>query len=257
MEKTLNLIEKMSIRPTERKESAFSAVEAPPSDLELKIKQAKGIYYYMLMFLGIDYLLSVLIITNESNFFSDDDNEYTLFIIKIICLTAFFLFFLISLYFFILRLTKIIKYIYIFFAFIYYLFELFLNIKDLVEDFSDTDWADVVFFLCALFTIIPRLFFFYNIDLLIIKILEIDDCKRGEEHDNFRENLENKMERGEDTNWSKTSLPTEKRQTSQFLSGNTIGKPNKFNTENVIKENYEEEDNNEKDENNIDNENNV
>ena len=244
----------MSIRPTERKESAFSAVEAPPSDLELRIKEAKKIYYNMLIFLGIDYLLSVLIIIKESNLLSDDENDYTLLIIKTVSLTVFFLFFMISLCFFKLRLTKIIKYIYIIIVILYYLYELFVNVKGFIKEFSDTNWVDMVAFLFALLTIIPRIFFFYNIDLLIIKIVEIDDCRKGEEHDNFRENLENKMERGEDTNWSKTSLPTEKRQQSQFLSGKTINKHNKFNSSGeVIKENYEEEQDNDKDENNNDN----
>ncbi len=244
----------MSIRPTERKESAFSAVEAPPSDLELRIKEAKKIYYNMLIFLGIDYLLSVLIIIKESNLLSDDENDYTLLIIKTVSLTVFFLFLIISLCFFKLRLTKIIKYIYIIIVILYYLYELFVNVKGFIKEFSDTNWVDMVAFLFALLTIIPRIFFFYDVDLLIIKIVEIDDCRKGEEHDNFRENLENKMERGEDTNWSKTSLPTEKRQQSQFLSGKTINKHNKFNSSGeVIKENYEEEQDNDKDENNNDN----
>ena len=244
----------MSIRPTERKESAFSAVEAPPSDLELRIKEAKKIYYNMLIFLGIDYLLSVLIIIKESNLLSDDENDYTLLIIKTVSLTVFFLFLMISLCFFKLRLTKIIKYIYIIIVILYYLYELFVNVKGFIKEFSDTNWVDMVAFLFTLLTIIPRIFFFYDVDLLIIKIVEIDDCRKGEEHDNFRENLENKMERGEDTNWSKTSLPTEKRQQSQFLSGKTINKHNKFNSSGeVIKENYEEEQDNDKDENNNDN----
>jgi len=253
----------MSIRPSERKESAYSTVESPPTDLELKTKEAKAIYLFMLIFVGIDYFLSVLIIIKESYFFRNDkDNDITLFLIKTISITVFFLFIIISLVFFNLKLTKIIRYFYIIIVILYYVFEIFLNIKNFVTNFKDSDWMDILFFLFVLLTIIPRLFFFYNIDLLIIKINEIEDCKKGEEHDNFRENLENKMERGEDTNWSKTSLPSERKQQSQFLSGGANNKINKsYNDGNVytIKENYieEEQDNeNDKDENNIDNENN-
>ena len=48
----------MSIRPTERKESAYSTEEAPLTDRELKTKEAKVIYYMLLLFGGIDYILS-------------------------------------------------------------------------------------------------------------------------------------------------------------------------------------------------------
>ena len=102
----------------------------------------------------------------------------------------------------------------------------------------------MVFLVITLLIIIPRLIVYHFIKLLIIKINEIEDCKKGEEHDQFRQNLENKMERGENTNWSKTSLSSERKQQSQFLSG-TGNKHNKLNSQgNVypIKENYIEED---------------
>ena len=70
---------------------------------------------------------------------------------------------------------------------------------------------------------------------------EIEDFKNGEEHDKFREKLDNKMQRCE-TNWSRTSLPNEGRQQSQFIYKNNINNYNDINN-NIfsVKENYIEE----------------
>ena len=245
----------MSIRPTERKDSAYSAVESPPTDLELKTKEAKSRFYFMLIFIGIDYIMSVLIIINESYFFKDKENDIILFIIKISCLTVFLLLVIILTFLLKQKLTKIIRYVYIIVLGLYYLFEIVWNIKSFIDDFEGTDWVDLVFFFVILLTIIPRLFVFYNIDLLIIKINEIYDCKNGEEHDQFRQNLENKMEDRDNTNWSKTSLPAERKQQSQFLAGNANTK--KLNNDGnvyTIKENYIEEDKENEEENKKDNE---
>ena len=253
----------MSIRPTERKDSEYSAMETPPSDRELKERETKKKYYFILLFAGIDYILCVLIIINESNFFNTkEENDILLFIIKISCITIFFLFIVISLLFFKLKFTKIFKYIYLLISILYYLFQIFTNISNFISENSKGDWVDMLFFLFILLTIIPRIFLFYYIGLLILKLNEIYDIKKGEEHDKFRQNLENRMERG-DTNWSKTSLSSERKMPTQFLSGsNTSSKHKKLiSGENVIsiKENYieEEQDNeNENNENNNGNENN-
>ena len=251
----------MSIRPTERKDSEYSAMETPPSDREIKEKEAKAIYYIILLFAGIDYILSVLIIINESNFFNtEEENDVLLFIIKISSITIFFLFIIISLLLFKLKLTKVLKYIYLIMSILYYIFQIFTNLLNFINEYSKADWIDMLFFLFVLLTIIPRIFLFYYIGLLILKLNEIYDVKKGEEHDEFRQNLENKMERG-DTNWSKTSLSSERKMPTQFLSGNNSASKHKklISGENVItiKENYIEEDqDNENGENNNGNKNN-
>ena len=212
----------MSIRPTEKPESSYSTEEAPPTDRDLKTKEAKKIYYMLLLFAGIDYIISVLIIINESNFFdSEEENDYLSFIIKLSCFTAFMLFFLLSLFFFNLELTKVIKIVYIVIIIIYYCYEFYSIITLFFDEHFKSDWIDILFFIFVLLTVIPRILFFCYIDTLLKKLIEIDDIKKGEEHDKFRQNLENKMER-DDTNWSKTSLSSERKQQSQFISGNNL-----------------------------------
>ena len=243
----------MSIRPTERKEFAYSTEEAPPTDRELKTKEAKIIYYMLLLFGGIDYILSVLIIINKSNFFhSEEENNFILFTIELSSVTVFMIFILLSLFFFKLQLTKIIKYIYIIVGIIYYCYEILMAIANFVDDNYNSDWIDITFFIFIILTIVPRIFLFYYIGILIIKLNEIYDIKEGEEHDRLRQNLEKKMER-DDTNWSKTSLSSERRQQTQFLTGSANTNSNKLsNGENVvsIKENYVEEEQNNDEENN-------
>ena len=236
----------MSIRPTETPESSYLTEEIPPTDRELKTKEAKAIYYMLLLFVGIDYIISSLIIINESNFFdTDEENDYLSFIIKLIFITVFMLFVVLSLFFFNLQLTKIIKIVYLVIIIIYYCYEFYSIIALLMDDNLNSDWIDILFFIFVILTIVPRILFFCYIDTLIKKLIEVDDIKKGEEQDKFRQNLENKMER-DDTNWSKTSLTSERKQQSEFISGNVNNNYNKLsNEENFasIKENNNDNNN--------------
>ena len=60
-----------------------------------------------------------------------------------------------------------------------------------------------------LVSLAPKVLFFCYIDAYIVRLVEKYECQKGEEHEEFRQNLENKMERGDNTNWSKTSLSNE------------------------------------------------
>ena len=79
---------------------------------------------------------------------------------------------------------------------------------------DDVSLIDVIFLFLLLISIVPKLFFFCSIDGFIVKLLERNECQREEDHEDFRQNLENKMERGDNTNWSKTSLPNDPRRTT-------------------------------------------
>ena len=63
-------------------------------------------------------------------------------------------------------------------------------------------------------TIAPRLFFFCYIDAYIIALVQKYEYQKEEDHEKFKQDLENNMERGDNTNWSKTSLPNEPKRTS-------------------------------------------
>ena len=119
-----------------RQESAFSTGEIPLTDLQIMTKEAKEKYNHILIFASIDYIIIILIFLYESNFFNSNENNITLFLIKFISLTLFYIFIIISLLLLKYILAKIIKYIYIIFALIFYLIEIIINLKNLIKNYS-------------------------------------------------------------------------------------------------------------------------
>ena len=205
----------MSIRPTELKESVYESEDSDMTESEIKTEEVKKNYLLMILFIAIDYVITGVIIVHESNIFnSEADINYLFLIINGACLTAFFLFIIISLLFYKVCLSKIIKYLYIIILGAYFIYLLVLKIIYFVNHFDDVialDWAFLVF---LLLTIAPRLFFFCYIDAYIIALVQKYEYQKEEDHEKFKQDLENNMERGDNTNWSKTSLPNEPKRTS-------------------------------------------
>ena len=99
-----------------------------------------------------------------------------------------------------------------------------MTLINFINNFPEINWVDIVFLIIAPLTLPPRILFFYYTGPLIIKISEIDDIKKGEEQDKFRNDLENKMGR-DDTDWSKISLGGKTNKTlneSKNLNNNSI-----------------------------------
>ena len=200
----------MSIRPTEIKETIYESANSDMKDSEIKKQVAKKKYYFIILFTSIDYVIIICNILYESNiFYSDKENNYIFLIINAACFTAFFLFIIISLLCYNVCLSKIAKYLYIGLSSIYFIYLLVLKIIYFINNFSNIEHLDTIFLILLLITIVPKLFFFCYIDAYIVALVEKDECEKGEEHEDFRQNLENKMERGDNTNWSKTSMPND------------------------------------------------
>ena len=205
----------MSIHPTELKESVYESEDSDMTDSEIKTEEVKKNYLFMILFIAIDYVITGVIIVHESNIFnSEADINYLFLIINGACLTAFFLFIIISLLFYKVCLSKIIKYLYIIILGAYFVYLLVLKIIYFVNHFDDVIALDWVFLVLLLLTIAPRLFFFCYIDAYIIALVQKYEYQKEEDHEDFKQDLENKMERGDNTNWSKTSLPNEPKRTS-------------------------------------------
>ena len=205
----------MSIRPTELKESVYESEDSDMTESEIKTEEVKKNYLFMILFIVIDYVITGVIIVHESNIFNQEaDINYLFLIINGACLTAFFLFIIISLLFYKVCLSKIIKYLYIIILGAYFVYLLVLKIIYFVNHFDDVIALDWVFLVLLLLTIAPRLFFFCYIDAYIIALVQKYEYQKEEDHEDFKQDLENKMERGDNTNWSKTSLPNEPKRTS-------------------------------------------
>ena len=204
----------MSIRPTELKDSMYESVDSDMTESEIKKEQVKSNYKVLVLFVVIDFIITICIILHESNVFKGENINMTFLLINAISVAVFFLFILISLLLFKVCLSKVIKYIYLGFVSAYFIFLLVKKIIYFVNDFDKIGTLDLIFLLLLLVTIAPRILFFCYIDSFIRNLVEKYDCQRGEEHEDFRQNLENKMERGDNTNWSKTSLPANANRTS-------------------------------------------
>ena len=205
----------MSIRPTELKQSVYESEDSDMTESEIKTEEVKKNYLFMILFIAIDYVITGVIIVHESNIFnSEADINYLFLIINGACLTAFFLFIIISLLFYKVCLSKIIKYLYIIILGAYFVYLLVLKIIYFVNHFDDVIALDWVFLVLLLLTIAPRLFFFCYIDAYIIALVQKYEYQKEEDHEKFKQDLENNMERGDNTNWSKTSLPNEPKRTS-------------------------------------------
>ena len=206
----------MSIRPTEIKDPMYEpAEESNMSESEIKKAEVKKRYYFIILFIAIDYIITICIILHESKIFtSSEKNNYIYLIINAACLTLFFLFVIISLLLYRVCLAKVIKYLYMILLGAYFFYLLIMKIIYFVRHFDKVGALDYVFLGLLLVTIVPRVLFFCYIDGYIINLVEKYECQKGEEHEDFRQNLENKMERGDDTNWSKTSLPNDPKRIS-------------------------------------------
>ena len=206
----------MSIRQTEAKDPMYEPSEqSNMSESEIKKAQVKKKLYFMILFMIIDFIITICIILHESNIFTQSvENNYLYLIINISCFTAFLLFVLISLLLYRVCLAKVIKYIYIILLGGYFIYLLIMKIIYFVKNSKILVALDYVFLALHITIIAPRVFFFCFIDGYIINLAEKYECQKGEEHEDFRQNLENKMERGDNTNWSKTSLPNEPRTTN-------------------------------------------
>ena len=203
----------MSIRPTEIKETIYESEESDMAESAIKKEEVKKNYLLIILFIAIDYIITIFIILHESKIFDGDggNNNYLFLSINAGCLSAFHLFVIISLFFYKVCLAKVIKYLYISISAAYFIFLLVLKIIFFVNNFDKVGLLDIIFLLLLLFNIMPKLFFFCYIDAYIIALVQKNEFQKEEDHEDFKQILENKMERGDNTNWSKTSLPDQPR----------------------------------------------
>ena len=93
-------------------------------------------------------------------------------------------------------LVLISKYVYISVGAVYYIYKLAIMIVYLIQNEKGLSNIALVFFIVILGTIIPRVFGFYNIELLIKVCKKVDDNRRILEHEKFVEKLGNRIDAG-------------------------------------------------------------
>ena len=227
----------MSIRPTQQIDSYARLPSV--TDKEIRTREAKDSYYHILIIIIIDFIISALMIVQECGIFSGKDNKYLFMIIELSIITIFFI--LISILLALLRplLSIFIKYIYLILGGIYYIYKIIFHIFYMISNFEDVYWLDFLFVFLALVSIVPRVLFWYNANILIPKVKLIADCKDGEDHDKLLQKVGSKMDRG-DTVWSSIGGKSERQTNFLTMIGNKKTNSNdKFKYS--IKDNYIEE----------------
>ena len=246
----------MSIRATQQIDSYGRLPSV--SDKDIRIKEAKTTYYRILIFIIIDFILSVLIILQKYNIFREENNMYLFLIIDLSITTIFFILISILLSFLRPLLSIVIKYIYIVLGISYYILNITSQIMYFIDNYSDVYWVDYLFSILILGSITPRIFFWHYADLFIPQVKLIADCKDGEDHDKLLQKVENKMDRG-DTEWSYAGKSERQTNFITRVTNRKFNQSDKFKysiRENYIKEEeIKNEEDNLKEENNIENEN--
>lgn len=193
-------------RDSQQKLTVYSAMSNPQTDLEIKMNEVNHIFYRLTVYMAIDFVLSNLLNTHECNLYNDKEFDYILLIIKCSAITVILLIFFLLLLIYSPFITLIIKKTYILYSLLYFFYKLFLHIKSFVSDFNGISAIDLLFFFVALITIIPRVVFYYYIDLFAERLTQMVEIRKCEDHDKFVENLGDRMDRGQNTKWSENSM---------------------------------------------------
>ena len=168
----------------------------------------------------VDFFVTIFLIFVQYGLFGIFEEEMNFKLIAIISSIA-FAFFACVLIFVITHKTILViisKYMYILVGGIYYGYRLTLMIIYLVKNEKGISTGGLIFFIIILASILPRVFGFYNIEILAKVCKKVDDNKRILEHEKFVEKIGNKIDnRHSYSRWSNT---LEVGRTSRFSNSN-------------------------------------
>jgi hypothetical protein len=152
----------------------------------------------------IDIFVTIFLIAVEYGIIGESKREIFKFII--IASIAFVILMLILIFVLshVTILVLIAKYVYITIGSIYYGYKLILVIIYLIKNDNDISNFDLVIFCVILASIMPRVFGFYNIELLAKVCEKVDDSRRLHEHEKLIEKIGEKVDKGGYSRWSNT-----------------------------------------------------
>ena len=210
MEQTLSFNEKTY-------DSIISNPEPEPVFIS---REGHSNYIKAVICIVVDFFVTIFLIFVQYGLFGIFDEEMNFKLIAIISSIA-FAFFACVLIFVITHKTILViisKYMYILVGGIYYGYRLTLMIIYLVKNEKGISTGGLIFFIIILASILPRVFGFYNIEILAKVCKKVDDNKRILEHEKFVEKIGNKIDnRHSYSRWSNT---LEVGRTSRFSNSN-------------------------------------
>ena len=197
-----------------------SIISNPEPEPVFISREGHSNYIKAVICIVVDFFVTIFLIFVQYGLFGIFEEEMNFKLIAIISSIA-FAFFACVLIFVISHITILViisKYMYILVGGIYYGYRLTLMIIYLVKNEKGISTGGLIFFIIILASILPRVFGFYNIEILAKVCKKVDDNKRILEHEKFVEKIGNKIDnRHSYSRWSNT---LEIGRTSRFSNSN-------------------------------------
>ena len=197
-----------------------SIISNPEPEPVFISREGHSNYIKAVICISVDFVATIFLIFVQYGLFGIFEEEMNFKLIAIISSIA-FAFFACVLIFVITHKTILViisKYMYILVGGIYYGYRLTLMIIYLVKNEKGISTGGLIFFIIILASILPRVFGFYNIEILAKVCKKVDDNKRILEHEKFVEKIGNKIDnRHSYSRWSNT---LEVGRTSRFSNSN-------------------------------------
>ena len=197
-----------------------SIISNPEPEPVFISREGHSNYIKAVICISVDFVATIFLIFVQYGLFGIFEEEMNFKLIAIISSIA-FAFFACVLIFVITHKTILViisKYMYILVGGIYYGYRLTLMIIYLVKNEKGISTGGLIFFIIILASILPRVFGFYNIEILAKVCKKVDDNKRILEHEKFVEKIGNKIDnRHSYSRWSNT---LEIGRTSRFSNSN-------------------------------------
>ena len=197
-----------------------SIISNPEPEPVFISREGHSNYIKAVICIVVDFFVTIFLIFVQYGLFGIFEEEMNFKLIAIISSIA-FAFFACVLIFVITHKTILViisKYMYILVGGIYYGYRLTLMIIYLVKNEKGISTGGLIFFIIILASILPRVFGFYNIEILAKVCKKVDDNKRILEHEKFVEKIGNKIDnRHSYSRWSNT---LEIGRTSRFSNSN-------------------------------------
>ena len=197
-----------------------SIISNPEPEPVFISREGHSNYIKAVICIVVDFFVTIFLIFVQYGLFGIFEEEMNFKLIAIISSIA-FAFFACVLIFVITHKTILViisKYMYILVGGIYYGYKLTLMIIYLVKNEKGISTGGLIFFIIILASILPRVFGFYNIEILAKVCKKVDDNKRILEHEKFVEKIGNKIDnRHSYSRWSNT---LEVGRTSRFSNSN-------------------------------------
>ena len=197
-----------------------SIISNPEPEPVFISREGHSNYIKAVICIVVDFFVTIFLIFVQYGLFGIFEEEMNFKLIAIISSIA-FAFFACVLIFVITHKTILViisKYMYILVGGIYYGYRLTLMIIYLVKNEKGISTGGLIFFIIILASILPRVFGFYNIEILAKVCKKVDDNKRILEHEKIVEKIGNKIDnRHSYSRWSNT---LEVGRTSRFSNSN-------------------------------------